>query len=63
MQPIDSTRNPFGGVLTNPAALDADPITFTARLRSSLDAWKKEGLRVVWLEVPIVKSQLTLIRH
>ena len=58
MQPIDSTLNPFGGVLTNPAALDADPMTFTARLRSSLDAWKEEGLRVVWLEVPIVRSQL-----
>ena len=58
MQVIDSTTNPFGGVLPRPEALEDDPEAFAGQLRHSLAAWREAGFRLVWLEVPIAKSRL-----
>ena len=58
MEPIAATTNPFGGIIPKPEALNADPQAFTAALRVSLEAWKAEGYRVVWLEVSIDKAAL-----
>ena len=57
-EPIESTTNPFGGVVPSPGALDDDPGRFRLRLAESLSAWKDQGFLAVWLEVPIGKSQL-----
>ena len=58
MKPIAATTNPFGGIIPKPEALEPDPATFAERLCVSLAAWKDEGYRVVWLEVPIAKAAL-----
>jgi 8-oxo-dGTP pyrophosphatase MutT (NUDIX family) len=57
-QLIESTTNPFGGVVPTPGALPDDPSEFRTALRRSLDLWSSEGIRVVWLEVPISKAAL-----
>jgi 8-oxo-dGTP pyrophosphatase MutT (NUDIX family) len=55
---LASTANSFGGSVVNPEGLPADPNVFRERLRRSLDAWRGDGLKVVWLEVPIARAQL-----
>ena len=57
-KPIESTSNPFGGVVPIPQELDTDPGVFRLRLAESLSAWKDQGFLAVWLEIPIAKSQL-----
>ena len=58
MQIIESETNPFGGVLPKPEALYSDPDAFAAQLSHSVESWRRDGHRLVWLEVPIHKSQL-----
>lgn len=58
MDVIESTSNPFGGVIPNPERLAADPQEFREQLQRSLEAWQDEGFKVVWLEVPISKAAL-----
>ena len=53
-----SSTNRFGGVVIDPNGLPADVDGFQQRLQHSLDAWTEEGLKVVWLEVPIGRSAL-----
>ncbi len=55
---IESTTNPFGGVIPDPAKLADDPREFRGQLADSLSAWEAEGHKVVWLEVPIEKAVL-----
>jgi len=58
MLPIESTTNRFDGVLPDPEALPVDPQEFADRLNFSLGNWRREGLQVIWLEVPIARSEL-----
>ncbi|MBK35652.1 MAG: DNA mismatch repair protein MutT [Gemmatimonadetes bacterium] len=58
MDTLEYSTNPFGGAITDPAHLPDDSQQFEARLKSSIGAWTEEGLKVVWLEVPIAKSDL-----
>ena len=58
MRIIESRPDRFGGVITSPAGLPADPEDFKGRLGNSMTSWKAEGYRVVWLEVPIERSAL-----
>ncbi len=58
MEPIEATSNPFGGVVVKPDALNPDPEAFSPQLCHSLQAWKEQGFKVAWLEVPIAKSRL-----
>jgi 8-oxo-dGTP pyrophosphatase MutT (NUDIX family) len=58
MEPLAADTNPFGGILPHPDALDPDPETFTRHLDASLEAWRQQGYKLVWLEVPIQKSRL-----
>lgn len=55
---LPAAENPFGGILPKPEALDPDPVRFSVRLDKSLDAWRAEGYRVCWLEVPIERAAL-----
>jgi 8-oxo-dGTP pyrophosphatase MutT (NUDIX family) len=52
------TENRFGGVVVDPEALPADADGFERRLSESLRYWADQGLKVVWLEVPISKTAL-----
>ena len=55
---IESTTNPFGGVIPVPSSLEEDPGRFRLGLADSLIEWKNQGHLAVWLEIPIGKSQL-----
>jgi len=58
MEVLEAATNPFRGVVPKPAGLPDDPEEFRQTLRRSLEAWKAQGLLVVWLEVPINKAVL-----
>ena len=58
---FDSTKNLFGGCVVESGALPGDPAEFTARLKYSLEVWKSEGIKVVWLSVSTEKAEL--IKH
>ena len=58
IQPIESSTDQFGGVIPDPQALASDPDRFREQLGHSLIVWEAEGLRSVWLEVPISKAHL-----
>lgn len=58
MAVLDSTTNPFRGVVTKSASLPDDPQEFRERLRQSLEFWQTQDLLTVWLEVPIAKAAL-----
>ncbi|MYC28714.1 MAG: NUDIX domain-containing protein [Chloroflexi bacterium] len=51
--PLEATTNPFGGIIPNPAALPPDANDFRNRLALALAAWREEGFKAVWLEIPI----------
>ena len=55
---LESTTNPFGGVVTRSGGLPEDPGRFRLQLADSLLTWKAQGILAVWMEVPISLSQL-----
>ena len=58
MDLLPSSTNRFAGVVVDPKGLPVHRDEFRHRLRESLAAWTQEGLKVVWLEVPIENSVL-----
>ena len=58
MELLAHTTNPFGGVLTQTDELPDDPEAFRAQLQHSIDTWRTEGYRVVWVELPIALATL-----
>jgi 8-oxo-dGTP pyrophosphatase MutT (NUDIX family) len=58
MQELTYTTNRFGGAVCDPEGLPDDPTAFGSCLRDSLSRWRPNGIKVVWLEIPIGKSGL-----
>jgi 8-oxo-dGTP diphosphatase len=58
MEVLEVATNPFRGVIPKPAGLPDNPEECRHVLRHSLEAWKAQGLLVVWLEVPIDNAVL-----
>lgn len=58
MNLLKSTANAFGGVVADPQALPVHPEEFRQALDHSLRVWTEEGFKVVWLEIPIDRSDL-----
>ena len=58
MTTIDSKTDLFGGCVVESAALPEDVTEFKARLGYSLETWKAENVKVVWLEVSREKARL-----
>lgn len=52
------TENRFGGVEVDPESLPAEPSEFEEQLWGALAFWTEQGLRVVWLEIPIARTAL-----
>ena len=48
----------FGGVMVSRDELPQDVAEFTQRLRGSMQTWRADGKRLVWLNVPLEKAQL-----
>ena len=58
MDVFASTVNSFGGVVVDPKSLPAESEGFRHGLSHCLEQWTTEGLKVVWLEVPISRAPL-----
>ncbi len=58
MEAIESTPDPFGGVIPVPDSLVNDPEEFRNQLHHSLAVWESKGFKVVWLEVPVSRATL-----
>ena len=58
MNCFKSEKNIFGGCVVEPSALPESPDEFAAQLKFSLEAWKAEGIKVVWLAVSISQAEL-----
>ncbi len=58
MSTLNSTTNPFGGVVIDPESLPNSAEEFDRALRVCVDLWAEGGVKVVWLEIPIAKSHL-----
>lgn len=48
----------YGGLRVDPNGLPSTRDAFAVRLDASLSTWKQKGVRGVWLQVPIQKSDL-----
>lgn len=55
---LKATANRFGGIEIDTPDLPSDPEHFREGLSHSLDAWGREGFKVVWLNVPTALSAL-----
>jgi len=58
MSVIESELNPFGGRVIDPGRLPDTVEAFAVDLSESLAAWEQEGVKVVWLQLPIARSEL-----
>ena len=58
MEVLEFTTNPFRGAVTSSGSLPSDPAEFALRLRHSLGVWCSEGLRTVWMEIPLSLAAL-----
>jgi len=56
MRILEATPNPFGGMVIKTEALPQTTRTFRRRLQQSLETWRQEGYRLVWLEIPLAKA-------
>jgi 8-oxo-dGTP pyrophosphatase MutT (NUDIX family) len=52
------SRDQFGGVIVDPDHLPEDPATFGSTLQHALETWRADGVRLVWLGVPILRAKL-----
>jgi len=52
VEPLEHAPDQFGGVIVAAEQLPEDVGEFSARLRLSIDAWRSDGRRLVWLDVP-----------
>ena len=57
-QLLPAKANPFGGMVAAPDALPADAVEFAQRLDASLSQWTADGIKAVWLEIPIARAAL-----
>jgi mutator protein MutT len=58
MELLNSTPNPFGGIIPDPTMLPVDAQTFAPQLKHSLQTWTSDGYKLVWLEVPLQSADL-----
>lgn len=55
---LQSEKNQFGGREISPESLPDDPIHFGVLLGSSLESWRDDGTRLVWLSLPRSRAAL-----
>ena len=58
MDTLASSPDQFGGIIVDSEQLPDDVDEFAERLRNSLNLWREEGRRLVWVDVPIHQAQL-----
>jgi 8-oxo-dGTP pyrophosphatase MutT (NUDIX family) len=55
---LEFSPDQFGGVIVDPASLTEDANEFADALRRSIDDWRRNGFRLVWLDVPLQVAAL-----
>lgn len=55
---LQAKNDRYDGVIIDPACLPADEASFVASLRASLDSWKSQHKKGIWLKLPIQNSNL-----
>ena len=55
---LNAEVNSFGGVVVDPVSLPASPDEFSRALAASVADWRRAGVPVVWLELPIARAAL-----
>ena len=45
--------NPFGGAVIDPSSLPSDPDSFSTMLESSIDDLNAQGIKLIWLNLPL----------
>jgi 8-oxo-dGTP pyrophosphatase MutT (NUDIX family) len=58
MNILEHTPDQFGGIIVDDDHLPADPKTFAEQLRFSIDVWRADGRRLVWVKVPLQQAEL-----
>ena len=58
METLSFSRDQFGGVIVDSERLPDDSAVFEAALAHSLETWQADGIRAVWLKVPIGRAPL-----
>ena len=56
---LQSEPDRYGGIVVDGACLPCDPASFANDLAASLDVWRDEGARVVWL-LPLIATVLVI---
>ena len=54
---MKGVRNRFGGLELDAEQLP-DAVSFVADLPQEIEEWRNEGLRLIWLKVPLVHADL-----
>lgn len=55
---LQTKRNKYGGVFIAGAELSNDGSEFNGGLTLAMDTWAREGLKLVWLEIPAHRGEL-----
>lgn len=58
MDVLPFSADPFGGIIVQPDTLPADADAFHAQLKHSLETWRGDGYKLVWLESPLARAAL-----
>lgn len=58
MDLLEHSIDQFGGIIIDPERLPEEPDAFAERLRLSLDAWRGDGRRLAWVDVPLHRAEL-----
>ncbi len=58
MQSINATPNPFGGLVVEAADLPEVRTEFEPLLERSIASWRSAGARLVWMTIPLRRSEL-----
>lgn len=55
---LTAKEDHYGGVIIDPDSLPSSVPEFTSALHRSLDRWRQEGKKGIWLQVPTSKVAL-----
>ena len=58
MDTLAHSPDQFGGIIVDSERLPDEADEFAERLHASMDAWRGDGRRLVWIDVPIQKAHL-----
>jgi 8-oxo-dGTP diphosphatase len=58
MDLLEHSPDMFGGIIVDAEKLPAEPAEFAERLHVSLEAWRADGRRLVWIDVPLALAEL-----